>query len=183
MSNWRNWTCPGVQLVSNQEITSSVLRHRLTEEEVRSWAVNFSRIVLLNRPTFDLAKIICYKLVYVASNATSSFITGGEIGWSGRFPSSGGSVPRRKKNAFQSSRIRKSSVRLFSRRLCCEDALKSSGYIMDLYMTYNTQAGEAKQCVGGHIQGTVQRAHIVISPGAVPKQNQTVGEDLVLQRP
>ena len=55
MSNWRNWTCPGVQLVLNQEITSPVLRHWLTEEEVRRWAVSFSRIFLLTRPTSDLA--------------------------------------------------------------------------------------------------------------------------------
>ena len=36
----------------------------------------------------------------------------------------------------------------------------------------------------GMTEGTFkQRAHVVISPGAVPKQNQTVGEDLFLQRP
>ena len=36
---------------------------------------------------------------------------------------------------------------------------------------------------GGHIQAIVQCEHVIISPGAVTKQKQTVEEDLVLQRP
>ena len=50
-------TCPGVQMVLKQETTSPVLRQYF-REDVKSWAVIFSRIVLLTRPTSELAGFI-----------------------------------------------------------------------------------------------------------------------------